>query len=210
MFNTGCWLPYPSLVRGSPEGDSYFGWYLDEGAWDNAVLRMGGSFSELWLLIKQCEMCSERNNLLYITARVDFMKVEVTAYQIMTSFLWIKTMCLGLAPGLQREYFIKDENFVNWNKIKCEICCSVYSWLGDVSVGKLRNRIIKTQPSEKWKIKELVESLFEYSRCHVRLKINGYFLWGKASGKLLNVGFEEAMCIYASLKKVFLHIRCSV
>lgn len=184
MFNTGCWLPqHPSLVSGSPEGNLYCGWYLAVGAvvwrfcWRQGHFQDVWSFNWLWLLIRWCEMCSQQNGLLYAIRRVDVMKLELAVCQIMTAFLWTKNRFLDLAPCMQpREYGIKDGNCINWNNIKCAVCCSGYEWFGNVSVDKLHNRIIKTRPLKKWKLQELVERLFEYSGYHVRLKINSCFL----------------------------------
>jgi len=46
-------------------------------------------------------MFSQINNLLYITRKVDFLKLELVACQIMTPFLWIKTRFLDLSPRMQ-------------------------------------------------------------------------------------------------------------
>lgn len=103
-----------------------------------------------------------------------------------------------MQPG---EYIIKDRKFINWNKIKCAICSSVYYWFGNVSVDKLYNRIIKSWPLEKWKIKELVEPPLNIQDAMRDWKLTDVSCGKISSGKLLNVNFEEVICIYASLKK---------
>lgn len=73
---------------------------------------------------------------------------------------------------------------------------SVCAWFGNLSVDKLYNRIVKTRPLEKLKIKEFNLSL-NIQEAMWDWKLTNIACGKVASSKLLNVNFEEVMCIYA-------------